>query len=167
MGIGEERQTGTLLAGNTRVDPEIRDLLRPPCGGAEAIAWQAPAQRPWKWRFRDIDLHARSADCLHLEHPRGPQVTAGRGDRHLARLGMRLPAALEFHDRAAPGQIRGALPALEQPEDCVEVLAFRADALLVRGREQGPPLQHRVETSSALRECVEELVFLGEEGGGT
>src|SRR3989454_6695292 len=85
MGIGEERQTGALLAGNARVDPEIRDLLRPPCGGAEAVAWQATAQRPWKWRFRDIDLHARSADCLHLEHPRGPQVTAGR-DRKSTRL---------------------------------------------------------------------------------
>ena len=80
---------------------------------------------------------------------------------------MRRPPALEFHDRATPGEIRGTLSALEQPEDGVEVVTFGADPLLVCSCEQGAPLQHRVETPGALREGVEQLVFLGEEGGRT
>ena len=167
MCVGQEREAPALLPGNARVDPEIGDLFRSACGGAEAIAWQAAAQRPWKWRFRDVDRHALSAACLHLEHPRGPRVTAGRRDRHLARLRMRPPPALEFHDGATPGQICGALPALQQPEDSVQVPSFGADALLVRSCEQGAPLQRRVETRGAPRERIEQLILLGEEGGRT
>ena len=167
MCVGQEREAPALLPGNARVDPEIGDLFRSACGGAEAIAWQAAAQRPWKWRFRDVYRHTLAAACLHLEHPRGPRVTAGRRDRQLARLRMRPPPALEFHDRATPGQICGALPALEQPEDGVQVPSLGADALLVRSCEQGAPLQHRVETPGAPRERIEQLVLLGEEGGRT
>src|SRR3989442_447924 len=152
MGIGEERQTGTLLAGNTRVDPEIRDLLRPPCGGAEAIAWQAPPPRPWKGRFRDIDPPPPSADCPPLGAPPGPQETARRGDRHPPPRGVGVTGVVRIVDpaetvRAEAGFGRGAGDIEERPHQ------------LDSGSEDPPPPHARKRPRSGSSEEPQKKCF--------